>query len=367
MWKDGRPVEGPHPPIPVPGCARRCARRPLTGSRCPPAPERVRVIEIVPGQLITHARADDADDARGEVVADPERDLAKIAVVERHHATGRIGVGLVTGFGLRAGAFATTVAHDAHNIVAVGIDDASMTACAERLRALGGGIVVAGDGTVGGELALPVAGLLADAPGGGGRRRLEHLQELLRERGVTIDAPFMSLSFLALSVIPSLKITDRGLVDVERFELVPLGAGRIRVRVRISYGKLRVPVHRIEGDDVFACEVSVEVLGENFAPAVHGGRQLGRRRHGHDEELHPARGARVRGRPRSTASVAPRRAAARDLPGDARAARARRASCASTASASASSRARTTTTASRGWRRPRRRQRGPRRPRGCGC
>jgi adenine deaminase len=155
------------------------------------------------------------------VVADPGRDLAKIAVVERHHATGRVGKGLVRGFGLRTGAFASTVAHDAHNLVVVGTSDADMTACAARLAELGGGIVVARDGAVRGELALPVAGLLSDRPVEEVVERLEALQAMLREQGVTDPAPFMTLSFLALSVIPELKLTDRGLVDVDRFELVP--------------------------------------------------------------------------------------------------------------------------------------------------
>jgi adenine deaminase len=223
VLKDGRPVEFPHPPIP--DRLRSTMRAaPLTGFAIPAGPERVRVIEIVPGQLITHAREEPPTTRAGEIVADPERDLAKIAVVERHHATGRTGLGLVRGFGLRAGAFASTVAHDAHNLVVVGTDDASMTACAERLQALGGGIAVGRDGQVRGELALPVAGLLSDAPVEDVVAGLEGLQALLREQGVGDAAPFMTLSFLALSVIPALKITDRGLVDVERFELVPLGA-----------------------------------------------------------------------------------------------------------------------------------------------
>jgi adenine deaminase len=156
------------------------------------------------------------------VVADPARDLAKIAVVERHHATGRIGLGLVRGFSLRQGAFASTVAHDAHNVVIVGVSDADMAACAARLQEIGGGIVVARDGAVVGELALPVAGILSDQPVEDVVARLEALQDMLRTQGVHDSAPFMTLSFLALSVIPALKITDRGLVDVERFELVPL-------------------------------------------------------------------------------------------------------------------------------------------------
>ncbi|MGI8779824.1 MAG: adenine deaminase, partial [Solirubrobacteraceae bacterium] len=183
---------------------------------------RVRVIDIVAGQLITGAAHEPPSVRDGRVVADPGRDLAKLAVLERHHATGRIGVGLVRGFGLRSGAFASTVAHDAHNLVVVGVDDASMAACVERLVALGGGIAVAVGGAVRGELALPVAGLLSEAPAEAVVERLDELVELLRGQGVAGDAPFMTLSFLALSVIPDLKLTDRGLVDVVGARIVPL-------------------------------------------------------------------------------------------------------------------------------------------------
>ncbi len=183
----------------------------------------VRVIELVPEQLITIERTVDPARANGHVVSDPSRDLAKIAVIERHHATGRVGRGLVTGFGLRRGAFASTVAHDAHNVVAVGVADDDILACAARLQELGGGIVVADAGRVTGELALPIAGLLSDRPVEEVVQRLDELHDQLRGLGVTIEAPFMTLSFLALSVIPALKITDHGLIDVERFEIVPLG------------------------------------------------------------------------------------------------------------------------------------------------
>jgi len=185
---------------------------------------KVRVIEIVPGQLVTHARTEPPSVRDGEVVADPHRDLAKLAVVERHHATGRVGRGLVRGFGLRAGACASTVAHDAHNIVVVGVSDADMAACVARLQELGGGLVVARDGAVRGELPLPVAGLLSDQPVETVVAQAERLGALLAEQGVRVESPFMTLSFLALSVIPALKLTDRGLVDVERFALVPFEA-----------------------------------------------------------------------------------------------------------------------------------------------
>jgi adenine deaminase len=222
VFKDGAPVEDfPRPAIPA--HLRETMRTgPAPSFELPAGGDRVRVIETIPGQLITHSREDSPATRNGHIVADPARDLAKIAVVERHHATGRVGLGLVRGFGLRTGAFASTVAHDAHNVVVVGTTDEDMSACAARLQELGGGIVVARDGAVRGELPLPVAGLLSDQPVEAVVERLEALQAMLREQGVADPAPFMTLSFLALSVIPALKITDRGLVDVERFELVPL-------------------------------------------------------------------------------------------------------------------------------------------------
>ncbi len=187
---------------------------------------RVRVVGAKDGQLLTDHRVDELPvDASGAVLADPARDLAKLAVVARHAASGRIGTGFVHGFGLRDGAFASTVAHDAHNCVVVGTDDASMRACVERLAEVGGGIVVARDGAVVDELPLPVAGLMTDAPPREVAAKMDDLHALLREVGVTVDAPFMVLSFLALSVIPSLKLTDRGYVDVDAFELVDVLAG----------------------------------------------------------------------------------------------------------------------------------------------
>ena len=229
VYKDGRLVASggsaePFDRAPIPERVRSTMRAaPLDGDALAiPAAARVRVIETIPGQLITNAREEEPATLDGHVVADPERDLAKIAVIERHHATGRIGLGLVRGFGLREGAFASTVAHDAHNLVVVGVSDADMTACVERLQEVGGGIAVARDGEVCGELPLPVAGLLSDEPVEDVVERLEQLQDMLADQGVRDEAPFMTLSFLALSVIPSLKITDRGLVDVDRFELVPL-------------------------------------------------------------------------------------------------------------------------------------------------
>ena len=226
--RDGRAEPFAAPPVPA-HVLQTVRSAPLTEADLvldADGADRVRVIEIVPEQIVTLAREEPAPRLNGHVVADPARDIAKIAVVERHHATGRVGCGLVSGFGLRSGAFASTVAHDAHNVVVVGVTDADMVACAARLQAIGGGIVVADGGAVRGELALPVAGLLSDEPVEAVVARLEELQAMLADQGVHGAAPFMTLSFLALSVIPALKITDRGLVDVDRFELVPLGVGR---------------------------------------------------------------------------------------------------------------------------------------------
>jgi len=183
-----------------------------------------RVIGVVPDQIVTDALVEEPTVVDGRIVADRERDLAKIAVVERHLATGRIGLGLVRGFGLRAGALASTIAHDAHNIVVVGMSDADMHHAVLRLAELGGGIVVVGEGKVLAELPLPVAGLLSDRPLGEVVDATRACVAAARDLGCEVPSPFQSLAFLALSVIPSLKITDRGLVDVDRFELVPLKA-----------------------------------------------------------------------------------------------------------------------------------------------
>jgi len=184
-----------------------------------------RVIGIVPGQIVTDSLVDAPAERAGEAVADPGRDLAKIAVVERHLGTGRVGLGFVRGFGLERGALASTVAHDAHNVVVVGMNDASMAAAVRRLANRGGGIVVVDGAEVLAELPLPVAGLLSDAPVDEVVAASRAVVAAARELGCTLEAPIQHLAFLALSVIPSLKLTDRGLVDVNRFELVPLEAG----------------------------------------------------------------------------------------------------------------------------------------------
>src|SRR5438105_13317952 len=158
-------------------------------------------MRVIPAQLVAGVEVVEPNMKDGETVADPGRDLVKIAVIERHHATGRIGLGFATNVGLRRGAYASTVAHDAHNLVVMGVDDEDMSACVRRLVELGGGIVVAEGGEVVEELPLPVAGLMSDRPLGEVHRRMEALERRLQAMGVRGQAPFMSLSFLALSVI----------------------------------------------------------------------------------------------------------------------------------------------------------------------
>jgi adenine deaminase len=187
----------------------------------------VRVIGVSPGQLTTASLVLEPGRTGpdGRAAADPRRDLAKVAVVERHRRTGRIGVGFVTGFGLRRGALASTHAHDAHNVVVVGVDDSDMAVAVNRLTETGGGQVVVSGGRVVAEVACPIGGLLSDRPVEEVAEQVRALDRAARGVGVTLPAPFMTMSFLALSVIPELRITDHGLVDTNRFEVVGLDAG----------------------------------------------------------------------------------------------------------------------------------------------
>ena len=225
VLKRGAPVED-YPSPAVPEWVRNTVRVAPTASNdfaIPWEDGAARVIGLIEGQIVTDDLREEPKVEDGFAVADPERDLAKIAVVERHLGTGRVGLGFVKGFGLQRGAIATSLSHDAHNIVVVGADDGDMARAVQRLAETGGGLVVIADRGVQAELPLPVAGILSDAP-------FEEVVELsdaclaaARELGCEFPAPFQTLSFLALSVIPKLKITDRGLVDVEAFDIVPLG------------------------------------------------------------------------------------------------------------------------------------------------
>jgi adenine deaminase len=185
----------------------------------------IRAIGLIEDQVVTESLERDPVVVDGHAVADASAGLAKIAVVERHLATGRMGLGFVSGSGLRSGALASSVAHDAHNLVVLGMTDDDMAFAVQHLADIGGGIVVVDGGRVVAECPLPVAGLLSDASLATVIEQSRSTNEAAAALGWTGATPFLTMAFLALSVIPSLKITDRGLVDVDRFEIVPLTAG----------------------------------------------------------------------------------------------------------------------------------------------
>jgi adenine deaminase len=219
---DGRlEVELPEAPTTLPPSVHVDLDR-FSGFAIPAEGEEVRVIEVIPGQIVTGHATAMASVRDGEAVADPERDLCKIAVVERHGKSGTVGLGFVRGLGLRSGAIASSVGHDSHNIVIAGADDPSMWRALEEVVGLGGGLVVSSATEVLASLALPIAGLMSDLSLQEVRSALDRLHAAYHDLGGGLDDAFMSLSFLALPVIPSLKITDHGLVDVEGFEVVPL-------------------------------------------------------------------------------------------------------------------------------------------------
>lgn len=181
-----------------------------------------RVIGLMPGQITTRQLIVTPKVERGQAVPDPERDLAKLVVIERHGRSGRVGAGLVNGFGLTRGALASTVAHDSHNLVACGMNDADILVAARALAECGGGFAVADGGRVLARLPLPVAGLMSTESLEVVIAGLDDLNAAARALGVQLENPFMALSFLALPVIPELKLTDAGLVDVARGQVVPL-------------------------------------------------------------------------------------------------------------------------------------------------
>lgn len=200
-----------------------------------------RVIEINPGQLLT-GRSDVAlPIENGSVCCDTEQDISYLAVVERHHATGNIGRGFVRGFGLQHGAIASTVAHDAHNIVVAGTNADDMATCVARLTKIGGGLIVVRDGNVLCELALPIAGLVSNESVNTVAAQHGLLEAAAESIGVSLPAPFMTLSFLALSVIPSLKLTDQGLIDVDTFSIVPIAVGQAQGATSNSTANVNSP------------------------------------------------------------------------------------------------------------------------------
>jgi len=190
--------------------------------KVPVRSSKVRVIGLVENQIITEHLVEDTPEGGGLLVADPGRDLARLMVFERHQGSGRIGQGLVKGFGLKTGALASSIAHDSHNIVAAGLDPADILCAVEAVKEMGGGLAVAVGGRVSASLALPLAGLMTSAGAADTATVERKLKRGAAELGCRAGNPFMALSFLALPVIPNLKLTDKGLVDVNLFDLVPL-------------------------------------------------------------------------------------------------------------------------------------------------
>lgn len=231
VLKDGRPVAADgrllDRPAPFSDAAMLDTVRlpPLDAGRLALAHRggRARAIGLIPGQIVTDEVIVEPKVVDGCAVADPARDLVKLAVVERHGKAGRIGLGLLQGLGLRRGALASTVAHDSHNLILAGVDDADMVAAARAVAAVGGGFCVAAGGEVQALLPLPVAGLMAQGPLEEVVAGLERVHAAAAAAGVQVASPFLALSFLALTVIPTLKLSDHGLVNAAAGRLPPFG------------------------------------------------------------------------------------------------------------------------------------------------
>lgn len=184
-----------------------------------------RVMNVVPDQIVTKVSIEKVKEDGGYVSSDTERDILKIAVIERHMASGRVALALVKGFGLKKGAIASSVSHDSHNIVVVGTHDGDMYTAAVQVVKMQGGIVAALNGQVLEALPLPVAGLMSDRSADFVREKQKRLNEIARTLGSKLSDPFMAMSFLTLPPIPELRITDRGLIDAVKFEVTPLFCG----------------------------------------------------------------------------------------------------------------------------------------------
>ncbi|MDM5297756.1 adenine deaminase [Bacillus pumilus] len=185
--------------------------------------QKMNVIRIIPNQLETKLEQVSPSGMNGQFVTDPERDLLKMVLVERHQGLDEMGIGIVSGFGIKSGAIATTVAHDSHNLIAVGTNDKDMTKAIETLKEAGGGLTVVKDGQSLHTLPLPISGLLSDQSAQTVNESLQALHNALKETGFTLDFnPFLTLSFLALPVIPDVKMTTKGLFDVRSFRHLPI-------------------------------------------------------------------------------------------------------------------------------------------------
>jgi adenine deaminase len=184
--------------------------------------KKIRVIEIIPDQIVTKELITAPKTERGQIIADTTRDILKIVVVERHRATGNVGVGFVRGVKLKNGAIGSTVAHDAHNVIVAGTNDADILFVIRALERLQGGQIVVANGKVKAELPLPIAGLVSDKPLARVIQLIDDLNAAANSLGCSLAAPFMALSFLSLSPIPALKLTDQGLIDAVQLKTISL-------------------------------------------------------------------------------------------------------------------------------------------------
>jgi adenine deaminase len=181
-----------------------------------------KVIQLIPNQIITRKAIREIPLKNQIAHPNVKEDILKIVVVERHRATGNIGIGFVEGFGLKKGAIGSTVAHDSHNLVIVGTNDQDILTIIDGIESIGGGMAVVSDGKILASLSLPIAGLMSEASVQEVNQQLEKLNAAAKKLGCKVPDPFMILSFLSLPVIPELKLTDKGLVDVNQFKIVPL-------------------------------------------------------------------------------------------------------------------------------------------------
>jgi adenine deaminase len=220
--EDGRYLATEHPAIPQPRSTVNVSCNDSDIDVGANGATKIRVIELVPHQIITNEIIETAKIEDGKAVSDTSRDILKLVVVERHHASGNVGVGFVRGFGLKHGALGSTVAHDAHNVVVVGTTDVDVLAAVRALEKMRGGQVAIAAGEIKASLPLPIAGLVSDQPLETVVGKIAALNGAAAELGCHLAAPFMSLSFLSLSPIPALKLTDQGLVDAVNLKLTSL-------------------------------------------------------------------------------------------------------------------------------------------------
>lgn len=190
--------------------------------KIPKNKNKIKVINVIPKQLITKLSIEEVKNENGYAVSDTTNDILKIAVIERHKATGNIGLGFVKGFGLKSGAIASTIAHDSHNMIIIGTNDEDMYYAANQLVKSQGGKIIVENGKTLSQLELPIAGLISNKPAEEVMAKLQELEQTASDIGCKINDPFMSMAFLSLSVIPEIKITDKGLIDVSKFKVTNL-------------------------------------------------------------------------------------------------------------------------------------------------